>query len=123
MLPIDKVRKLQKGSTKRFIPFMDLRELIHWGLKWNFSSDRLNLFFQSRGALLRLVKSVLIALVLSASLSAPIFSQEVSKAFVADDPVDSVPKGKLLISVDNLNFFKDNEYKSEYVEGYTLPGM
>jgi hypothetical protein len=25
--------------------------------------------------------------------------------------------------VDNLNFFKDNEYKSEYVEGYTLPGF
>jgi hypothetical protein len=123
MPPIDKDRKLQKGSSKRFIPFTDLGEHIHWGLKWIFISGQHNLFLQNKGAILRLVKSVLIAMVLSAALPAPIFSQEISKAFVADDPVDSVPKGKLFISVDNLNFFKDNEYKSDYVDGNTLPGL
>jgi len=57
------------------------------------------------------------------ALSTALFSQEGSKAFVADEPMDSLAKGKLLIAVDNFNFFKDNEYKSEYVEGYTLPGL
>ena len=65
----------------------------------------------------------IIATTVLISLSAALFSQEVSKAFVADEPMDSMAKGKVFIAVDNLNFFKDNEYKSEYVEGYTLPGL
>lgn len=65
----------------------------------------------------------IIATMLFVSLSITLFSQEVSKAFVADEPTDSVPKGKVFIAVDNLNFFKDNEYKSEYVDGLTLTGL
>jgi hypothetical protein len=56
-------------------------------------------------------------------LSTALFSQEISKAFVADLPMDSLAKGKLFITVDNLSFFKDSEYKSEYVDGLTLTGL
>lgn len=69
------------------------------------------------------IRISIIFILLLTGLSTTLFSQEVSKSFVADEPMDSIGKGKLLISVDNFNFFKDNEYKSEYVEGYTLPGL
>jgi hypothetical protein len=67
--------------------------------------------------------SRIIATILLIFLSIALFSQEVSKAFAADEPSDSLAKGKVYIAVDNLNFFKDNEYKSDYVDGYTLTGV
>lgn len=69
------------------------------------------------------IRSRVLVTVLFAFLSTILFAQEVSKSFAADDPADSLAKGKVFIAVDNLNFFKDNEYKSEYVEGYTLTGV
>jgi len=69
------------------------------------------------------IKLRIIATLVLIALSTRLFSQEVSKAFVADEPMDSIGKGKLFIAVDNLSFFKDNEYKSEYVEGATHPGL
>jgi len=50
------------------------------------------------------------------------FSQEGSGIFVSDEPFAPQKTGNLLIAVDNLNFFKNNEYKSKYVDGYTLTG-
>jgi hypothetical protein len=68
------------------------------------------------------VRSRIIATLLVIFLSGRLFSQEVSNAFVADEPSDSLAKSKVYIVADNLNFFKDNEYKSNYVDGYTLTG-
>jgi len=31
--------------------------------------------------------------------------------------------GQLSVSIDNLNFFKDNEFSGSYMKGYTLPGF
>ena len=31
--------------------------------------------------------------------------------------------GQLFVSIDNLNFFKDNEFSGSYMKGYTLPGF
>ena len=50
------------------------------------------------------------------------FSQEGSKIFVSDESFEPVSTGNIYIAVDNLNFFKNNEYKSNYVTGYTLTG-
>lgn len=69
------------------------------------------------------IRSRILVTMLCVLLSTALFSQEVSKAFLADEPMDSLAKGKVLIAVDNLNFFKDSEYKSDYVDGYTLPGL
>jgi hypothetical protein len=50
------------------------------------------------------------------------FSQEVTKVFVSNEPFKPAATGNFLIAADNLNFFKNNEYKSNYAEGYTLTG-
>lgn len=42
--------------------------------------------------------------------------------FVSDEPFAPAATGHFLVAVDNLNFFKNNEYKSKYVDGYTLTG-
>ena len=59
-------------------------------------------------------------LLLISSFSA--FSQEESRDFFSDDHFDGSTIRNLTIAVDNLNFFKNNEYKSKYVNGYTLTG-
>lgn len=42
--------------------------------------------------------------------------------FTSDEPFQPKKTGNLFIAADNLNFFKNNEYKSGYAEGYTLTG-
>jgi hypothetical protein len=69
------------------------------------------------------ISSRIIVTILLIAFSEALFSQEVSKSFVADEPMDSIASGKLFIAVENLSFFKDSEYKSEYVDGQTLPGL
>jgi hypothetical protein len=56
-------------------------------------------------------------------LSLSTFAQEGSRAFVSDEKMDQNATGNLYLAIDNLNFFKNNEYKSKYVDGYTLAGM
>jgi hypothetical protein len=50
------------------------------------------------------------------------FAQEASQIFISDEPFNPKTTGKLSLAIDNLNFFKNNEYKSKYVDGYTLTG-
>ncbi|MCX6222276.1 MAG: hypothetical protein NTZ69_14990 [Bacteroidia bacterium] len=56
-------------------------------------------------------------------LSFGVFSQEGPGLNVNYAHSDSTLKGKLLVEINNLNFFKDNEFKSKYIDGYTLTGM
>jgi len=49
-------------------------------------------------------------------------SQETSSIFISDEVFNPKSTGNLFIAVDNLNFFKNNEYKSNYATGYTLTG-
>ncbi|MEI6276406.1 MAG: hypothetical protein WCP08_10470 [Prolixibacteraceae bacterium] len=49
-------------------------------------------------------------------------SQDGSKIFTSVEPFEPAKTGNFSAVVDNLNFFKNNEYKSEYVVGYTLSG-
>lgn len=46
-----------------------------------------------------------------------------SLLFITTDRVDSTARGELRLNVDNISFFRDNEYKSDLVKGYTLPGI
>ena len=62
-------------------------------------------------------------MVLLLLLSFGAFSQEASNILVSDDPFDPKTTGNLSLAIDNLNFFKNNEYKSAYVDGFTLPGV
>lgn len=46
-----------------------------------------------------------------------------SLVYGRDYRLDSLRKGELAIEVDNISFFKDNEYDGASVTGYTLPGF
>ncbi len=56
-------------------------------------------------------------------LSLSAFSQEGPVLYVNHAYADSPSVGKLMVEINNLNFFKDNEFKSKYIDGYTLTGM
>ena len=43
--------------------------------------------------------------------------------FASDYNIDSLNKGRLSIEVDNLSFYKNNEFVSTVQKGYTLPGF
>jgi len=50
-------------------------------------------------------------------------AQLTERLFVADRSIDSLDKGRLSVDVDNLSFFRDNEYVTTVERGYTLPGF
>lgn len=56
-------------------------------------------------------------------LSFGAFSQEGPRIISNYEHADSPAVGKLMVEINNLNFFKDNEFKSKYIDGYTLTGM
>lgn len=43
--------------------------------------------------------------------------------FYSDHRIDPEKKGDLYLSVDNLSFFKDNEFDGPMQDGYSLPGF
>lgn len=45
------------------------------------------------------------------------------KVYRTDYTIDSARVRTLWVELDNLSFFKDNEYTSEFMRGYTLPGL
>ena len=45
------------------------------------------------------------------------------KVFQTDYKIDPAKKGDLYISLDNLSFFRDNEFDGPVQEGYSLPGL
>ena len=45
------------------------------------------------------------------------------KLYMTDTKIDTTQKGKLSVALDNLTFFRDNEYNSSVQKGYTLPGF
>ncbi|HML70521.1 MAG TPA: hypothetical protein PKA78_04035 [Macellibacteroides fermentans] len=45
------------------------------------------------------------------------------RVYMTDSRLDSTKKGELSIEIDNISFFQNNEFSSDLVKGYTLPGM
>lgn len=43
--------------------------------------------------------------------------------FQREHIIDPEKKGELLFELDNLSFFKNNEFEGDYQKGYTLPGL
>ena len=52
-----------------------------------------------------------------------LYAQLADNLYTSDYHIDSLYKGRLSIEVDNLSFFKNNEYGSTVQKGYTLPGF
>lgn len=45
------------------------------------------------------------------------------RVFKSDYTIDPEKKDELRLEFDNLNFFKNNEYDSDFLKGYSLPGF
>ncbi|MBR5296407.1 MAG: hypothetical protein IKU29_00875, partial [Parabacteroides sp.] len=53
----------------------------------------------------------------------PINAQISEHLYKTDDKINPEKKGELSIEIDNISFFKDNEYTGSFIKGYTLPGF
>lgn len=45
------------------------------------------------------------------------------RVFKSDHRIDPEKKGELSVELDNISFFKDNEYTGRIMKGYSLPGL
>lgn len=68
-----------------------------------------------------MVRNILTAIMFIMCISAN--AQMDSLLFSREYHLDSIDNGKLAVEVDNVTFFKDNEYDGSQVTGYTLPGL
>ncbi|MDD2438225.1 MAG: hypothetical protein PHX50_09995 [Massilibacteroides sp.] len=69
------------------------------------------------------IREAVLLLLLSFISFNPIFSQIVENIFQENKSIDPDRKGNLSVEIDNLTFFKNNEYEGEIMKGYTLPGF
>lgn len=56
-------------------------------------------------------------------ITGSVFAQIQERVYQTDHKIDSDKKGELSIEIDNLTFFKNNEYDGDLMKGYTLPGL
>lgn len=59
----------------------------------------------------------------SGGISYPAMSQIQGQVFKDNYQIDPEKKGELSVEIDNLTFFKNNEYEGDIIKGYTLPGL
>ena len=53
----------------------------------------------------------------------PVEAQISDRVFKTDYRINPENKGELSVEIDNLSFFKDDEYSGSFMKGYTLPGL
>ncbi|MCC8133270.1 MAG: hypothetical protein LIP04_06575 [Tannerellaceae bacterium] len=63
--------------------------------------------------------TLLAGLIIVSSAGAQIPEQ----VFKSDSWIDPEKKGEFLVEIDNISFFKNNEYEGKIMKGYTLPGF
>lgn len=56
-------------------------------------------------------------------VSESVCAQIPERVFKSDFKIDPEKKGQLSVELDNISFFKDNEFAGSVVKGYTLPGL
>lgn len=52
-----------------------------------------------------------------------VVAQISERVFKSDYHIDPEKKGQLSVELDNISFFKDNEYTGTIMKGYSLPGL
>ena len=67
------------------------------------------------------LRKILIPAMLFAAVTAK--AQLTDELYRSDYKIDKDNKGSLFIELDNLSFFKDNEYSGNVMKGYSLPGF
>ena len=64
-----------------------------------------------------------IACCLVALLGSAAHAQMVERLCRTDYEIDPERQGELLVELDNISFFKDNEFAGSVINGYSLPGL
>lgn len=59
----------------------------------------------------------------TALLSAELSAQINEKVYASAHRIDPEKAGELHLTIDNLNFFKNNEFAGPFINGYSLPGL
>jgi len=80
----------------------------------------MTILMNTKHIILLIRKPVLICLLFLGSISAS--GQNEYHLFKYYEPYEPDSTGKFYLAVDNVNFFKNNEYKKEIATGYTLTG-
>lgn len=65
----------------------------------------------------------MLALVMSFFNAGHVSAQIQEQVYQTDYAIDPGKEKELLIEIDNLTFFKNNEYDGDLIKGYTLPGF
>lgn len=71
----------------------------------------------------RLFLTSLCLLFVNLSVVTPTHAQISDRVFKSDHRIDPKKKGELSVELDNISFFKDNEYTGQIMKGYSLPGL
>ena len=50
-------------------------------------------------------------------------AQVAERVYRTDHRIDTARARELRVELDNISFFKDNEYAGKFTKGYTLPGL
>lgn len=79
--------------------------------------------FLNSFACLRLIYGRLILLLCFLFISVSGYSQLNEWVYKSDHAIDPAQKGELRFELDNISFFKDNEFEGQSQKGYTLPGL
>ncbi len=56
-------------------------------------------------------------------LASPLYAQIETKVYQTDHHIDTLKQGELSFELDNISFFKDNEFAGGIQKGYSLPGF
>ena len=65
----------------------------------------------------------LLVLLLVMTVVPDLYSQQNAGSLIANEISTTDSTGTLKVAINSLSFYKNNEYMSKIVEGYTLPGM
>jgi len=71
-----------------------------------------------------MIRKLHLIIVILLSCILPMGAQDLALRMASSDThIDAGDTGSLSLEIDNLSFFKDNEYEGEQSKGYSLPGL
>lgn len=71
----------------------------------------------------RVTHLLLFTVLCLSSVSVSVSAQLNERVYQSDLTIEPEKKGELAIEIDNITFFKNNEYDGDILKGYTLPGF
>ena len=71
----------------------------------------------------KILRIMLLGIVLGVFPFSVVWGQISERVYRTEYHIDTTKARQLSVELDNLSFFKDNEFQGPYVKGYSLPGL